>query len=297
MQGARLDLFDARCCTLGEGAFWHPLRAQPFWFDILGQRLLSLGPGPADTPEPLCWQFDEPVSAAGWIDADHLLVASAGALLRLDLRDGRRERLVALEEDLPANRSNDGRADPMGGFWIGTMARDEAPGKGAIWRYWRGELHRLRAAMTIPNAICFAPDGRSAYFADTAGQTVWIQDLDAQGWPQGEARVFLDLRGSDQHPDGAVTDAQGNFWNARWGSGRLVGHRPDGSVLEQVALPARQPTCPAFAGKGLDMLIVTSAATGLDPATATTPGADGATWAVRPAARPVGRPEPAVIVP
>ncbi len=50
MQGARLDLFDARCCTLGEGAFWHPLRAQPFWFDILGQRLLSLGPGPADTP-------------------------------------------------------------------------------------------------------------------------------------------------------------------------------------------------------------------------------------------------------
>lgn len=207
-------VFDPRICALGEGAFWHPERAQPFWFDILGRRLMSQLDG-----APLEWQFDEMVSAAGWIDRDHLLIASQTALLRFDLRTGGQKKLIALEADKPGNRSNDGRADPRGGFWIGTMSRRAEAGKGAIYRYLDGELRLLRGNMSIPNAICFSPDGRLAYFADTAAQTVWSQDLDPQGWPCAEARVFLDLAGTDQFPDGAVTDDQGRFWNARWGSG------------------------------------------------------------------------------
>jgi sugar lactone lactonase YvrE len=68
---------------------------------------------------------------------------------------------------MPANRPNDGRADPQNGFWIGTMGKTHAPNAGAIYRYYRGELRRLFAGLTIPNAICFSPDGQSAYFTDT----------------------------------------------------------------------------------------------------------------------------------
>lgn len=276
------SVFDPRICELGEGAFWHPQRAQPFWFDILGRRLLSQADG-----GPLAWQFDEMVSAAGWIDRDQLLIASESALLRFDLRDGSQRRLAALEPDRPGNRSNDGRADPRGGFWIGTMSREAAPGQGAIYRYLDGELRQLHAGLSIPNAICFSPDGRLAYFADTAAQTVWVQDLDEQGWPMAEARVFLDLAGSDQFPDGAVTDDQGRFWNARWGSGTVACHAPDGRLLERLSLPASQPTCPCFAGPDLSRLIVTSAAEGRHGPQ------DGATWLLDPGAAR-GRPEPRV---
>ncbi|CAM3178219.1 Sugar lactone lactonase YvrE [Paracoccus aminovorans] len=274
-------VFDPRICELGEGAFWHPERAQPFWFDILGRRLMSQRDG-----NPLEWQFDEMVSACGWIDRDHLLIASETALLRFDLRTGAHQKLVALEPDRAGNRSNDGRADPQGGFWIGTMSRSAETGQGALYRYLDGELRQLRAGLSIPNAICFSPDGRLAYFADTAAQRVWAQALDEQGWPKGQARLFLDLSGTDQFPDGAVTDDQGRFWNARWGSGSVACHAPDGRLLKRLALPASQPSCPCFAGPNLSQLLVTSAAEGRHGPQ------DGRTWLLDPQAR--GRPEPRV---
>ena len=280
------SVFDPRICELGEGALWHPQRRQLFWFDILGRRLLS-----QTEDAPLEWQFDEMVSAAGWIDQDHLLIASETALLRFDLRNGSHKPLVALEPDRPGNRSNDGRADPQGGFWIGTMSRKAEPGQGAIYRYLDGDLRRLHGNLSIPNAICFSADGRLAYFADTAVQTVWAQDLDAQGWPVGQPRVYLDLAGSDQFPDGAVTDDQGRFWNARWGSGAIACHAPDGQLLHRLDVPARQPSCPCFAGDDLSRLIVTSAAEGLSAGERS--AGDGQTWRLDPGpAR--GRPEPRV---
>jgi sugar lactone lactonase YvrE len=278
------SLFDPRICELGEGAFWHPEREQAFWFDIHGRRLLSrLG------DRELLWRFDEKPSAMGWIDRDQVLIATETALIRFDLRDGRRELLAPLEADRPDTRSNDGRADPHGGFWIGTMAHDASPERGAIYRYYRGELRQLRGGVSIPNAICFSPDGRLAYFADTALQTVWSQDLDDEGWPAAEAQVFLDLSGTDEHPDGAVTDSQGRFWNARWGSGAVVCHAPDGHVLHRLQLPPVQASCPAFIGPDLDRLLVTSAATGLSGAQ------DGSTWLLD-AKGARGRAEPRVIL-
>lgn len=276
-------LFDPRICALGEGAFWHPLREQAFWFDIHGRRLLS-----RQGDREIGWSFDEKASAMGWIDRDRVLIATETALRLLDLGNGGLSLLTPLEADRPANRSNDGRADPCGGFWIGTMAHDASPGQGAIYRYYRGELRKLCGDMTIPNAICFSPDGTLAYFADTDAQMVWSQTLDQDGWPQGQAQVFLDLRGTDQNPDGAVTDDQGRLWNARWGSGAVACHAPgDGRELFRLSLPAAQTSCPAFIGADLDQLLVTSAAEGLSGPQ------DGQTWLLAPmGAR--SRPEPRV---
>lgn len=279
----RQTLFDPRACTLGEGAFWHPERQQVFWFDILGRRLLSRKDG-----RELEWRFGQRVSAAGWIDHDRLLIASDSALLafHLDTRDS--HELAPLEPDRADTRSNDGRADPWGGFWIGTMALDAAADQGAIYRYYQGRIEKLYPGISIPNAICFAPDRSLAYFADTARQTVWVQDLDDDGWPQGSARVFLDLTGTEEFPDGAVTDAAGNFWNARWGSGRLVCHAPDGRQIAEIRVPSRQTTCPAFMVRDLDQILLTSAAEGL------TGAQEGRTWRILPDPGIRGLPEPRV---
>lgn len=269
---ASVSVFDQRICTLGEGAFWHPERNQPFWFDILGRRLHSV-----DGEQPRTWQFNEFVSAAGWIDHDRLLIASQNALFTFDLATGTRQDLLPLEADVAGNRSNDGRADPQGGFWIGTMALDASEGAGAIYRYFNGTLRKIVDKVSIPNAICFAPDGSLAYYADTARHMIWSQALDAEGWPKGEAAVFADLSAEGLYPDGAVTDAAGNLWCALWGSAQLVCFDPSGARIQSVTLPAKQPTCPAFIGEGRDRLMVTSAAVGMH---SDNNPENGKTWAV-----------------
>jgi sugar lactone lactonase YvrE len=234
--------FDDRACILGEGPLWHPERGQLFWFDIMGKRLLTRTEG---------WRagvgLRPPCQRGGWVDRETLLVASETDLFRFDLTPARGTR-APLEADNAATRSNDGRADPFGGFWIGTMGKNAEAGAGALYRYYRGEVVKLRDGITIPNATCFAPDGRHAYFADTAEHVVWRIALDGEGWPDGVWEVWLDHRESGINPDGAVVDAEGRFWCAEWGAARVASYDPDGKLVEEISLDVPQPTCPASVG-------------------------------------------------
>lgn len=269
-------------CDLGEGAFWHPERGAFFWFDITGRTLHSL---------TRSWHFPEMVSAMGWIDAARVLIASETRLFMFNLETGVETRVCGLEADNTVTRSNDGRADPMGGFWIGTMGKQAQPGAGAIWRWHGGTLRRLFAGITISNAISFPPDGTSACFTDTASARVMRVALDADGWPRGEPECWLDLSGTGLHPDGAVFDAEGRFWVAQWGAGRVAAYAPDGSRQRVVEVPAAHASCPCFGGDGLRDLYCTTARQGLDR-----PGPlDGAAFFARDIAQ--GQAEHRVLLP
>ncbi|MEM6304558.1 MAG: SMP-30/gluconolactonase/LRE family protein [Pseudomonadota bacterium] len=283
-----MKLHDSRACALGEGSLWHPERQTLYWFDILGKKML----GQSETG-PQEWQFDEHVSAAGWIDAERVLVASETGLWEFNLATGARARVAELEAQNPVTRSNDGRADPWGGFWIGTMGKNAEAGAGAIYRYYRGALQQLYAKAHIPNAICFAPDRSCAYFTGLEDGLVMRQPLEpADGWPAGAPEIFLDLRGAAGEPDGAVTDASGTFWIARWGGACVSAFAPDGTHLRDIALPAAQITCPAFGGPALRDLYVTSATDGLAQPSGFEH--DGRTFLLEGLAQ--GLPEPRVIL-
>jgi sugar lactone lactonase YvrE len=282
-------IFDARPCDLGEGPLWHPTRGQLFWFDILNKRLMT-----RTDAGPEHWQFDEMVSAAGWTGPDSLLIASESRLFSLDLVTGAQTTLAMIEAENPLTRSNDGRADRQGGFWIGTMGKrgGDDPGKGAIYRWYRGELRRLYPGITIPNAICFAPDGRTAHFADTVTGKVMRVALDSDGWPKGTPEVFLDLTAEGLHPDGAVIDAAGTLWLAQWGSARVAAYAMDGTFLRAVGFDAPHTSCPAIGSDGT--LYCTTALQGMDAsARAAHPNA-GKTFAAPAIAQ--GIPEPQVIL-
>ncbi len=254
-------IYDSRACTLGEGPLWHPLRRQFFWFDILNNKLLS-----RQGETPLEWAFGERVSAAGWVGAAELLIASETGLYRFNLDTSAVQPLAALEADKPETRSNDGRADPFGGFWIGTMGKKAQRGAGAIYRFYKGELRKLYPNISIPNSLCFAPDGRTAYFSDSATRQTMRVALDAEGWPLGQPELFLDHTGHVPEPDGAVTDAEGRLWLAFWNGARVNCYAPDGNLLSSVTVDAPQATCPAFGGEGLETLFCTSAFDGMDAA-------------------------------
>lgn len=254
-------IFDDRLCELGEGPLWHPTRNQLFWFDILGQKLLS-----QDRDGPREWRFPEIASAAGWVSDDVLLIAGERDLFLFDLETEEVETLCLLEADKPKNRPNDGRADPQGGFWIGTMGKKHETGAGAFYRYYRGELRQLYDGISIPNSTCFAPDGKSACFSDTTTGKVMRVALDANGWPKGAPEVYLDLTAQGLNPDGAVIDATGVLWLAEWGASRVAAYAPDGSFLRAVEFDAPHTSCPAFGGPNLTALLCTSALQDMDAA-------------------------------
>lgn len=248
-------VYDRAVASLGEGPLWHPEREQLYWFDIHGSRLLTQENG-----ESREWAFDENVSAAGWVDDTHLLVASETRFLRFNVETGVREDIIALEADVPGNRSNDGRADPWGGFWIGTMSKEEGTPSGTFYRYYRGEVTPMFDGLTIPNACCFSPDRSFALFCDTADNKVMKVTLDPKdGWPVGEPVVWLDLSDQPWGVDGAVIDADGRFWNAQWNGWRVACYDTDGTFLREVPVGGAHSSCPAFGGPDLTTLFVTTA--------------------------------------
>ena len=151
----------------------------------------------------------------------------------------------------------------------------------SIYRYYRGDLRKIVSDISIPNAISFAPGGTHAYYADTTQGRIWRQALNHDGWPDGAPRVFLDL-GPGSGPDGAVVDAGGRLWNAQWGHYRVAVYDTDAQLVRTHALPARQPSCPAFGGDDLTVLYVTTAREHLG---AEARAADGMTYRIPTEAR------------
>lgn len=260
-QTARL-LIDSKC-ELGEGPFWHPARQQLFWFDINEQTLFAAS---ADGEIKDSWLFNETVTAAAIVDDHTLVLASENGLIRFDLAVGGMNRIVDIESDIPANRSNDCRVHPSGAFWIGTMVKEEGPKEGSVYHYRSGALTRIIENVAIPNATCFSPDGRIAYWADTPSKKILKCATDPQtGLPIGDWELFADVSDHRGYPDGAVIDSEGYLWNARWGGSCVVRHAPDGSVDRVIEVPVSQVTCPAFGGKDLKTLFITTAAKTLSP--------------------------------
>jgi sugar lactone lactonase YvrE len=222
-------------------------------------------------------------------DVSQLLVADDGLYVR-DIASGALQLHVALEADRPGNRSNDARTHPSGTFWTSTMGRNAEPGAGAIYALHRGELKRLFSGISIPNAICFSPDGATGYFTDTSDNVLCRVALDpASGLPTGPP-VALYLHRGEGGLDGAVVDADGLIWCARWGGGCIDAYAPDGRRVRTLQVPARQPSCPVFVGAAFDRLLVTTAFQGMDDAARAADPGHGRTFLLDVAAR--GRPEP-----
>lgn len=255
-------------CALGEGAFWHPAREEFFWVDITAGMVHSAAQ---------IWDMGEMVSAMGWVDHARMVIATETRLALFEPGTGAHRTLCALDAERANTRSNDGRADLQGGFWISTMGKDAQKGAGAIWRWHGGELRRLFSDITIPNAICFTPDGQSACFTDTPTRRILRVALDTDGWPKGTPECWLDLSADGLNPDGAVFDAGGLFWVAQWGAGRVAAYAPDGAFVQAVEFPAPHTSCPSFGGPDLRTLFCTTAREGrtrptaLEGATFSTP--------------------------
>ncbi len=260
---ARL-LLDSQC-ALGEGPLWHVGRQQLFFLDINEQTLFAVT---AEGEIKDSWLFNETVSALALLDDQTLVLVTDTGLKEFDLATGGMNRINEIEADNPQTRGNDSRVHPSGGFWIGTMTRSEQEASiGSVYHYRAGTLTTLKSGIKIPNATCFSPDGRIAYWTDTPTKKIMQVATDpTTGLPVGEWTLFADVSEGRGYPDGAVVDSEGYLWNAKWGGSCVVRHAPDGSIDRVVEVPVSQVTCPAFGGPDLKTMFITTAAKNLSDA-------------------------------
>jgi sugar lactone lactonase len=282
-------LLSAERCHLGEGPTYDAATNTAWWFDILERKLFEaqLASGSVTVHS-----LGKMASALARIDGERQLIVAEDGLYIRSIADGRMSLFAPLEPDNPATRSNDSRVHPSGTFWLGTMGRNAEPRTGAIYALQGGRISRLYGDITIPNAICFSGDGSIGYFADTATNILYRVPLDAAtGLPVGDPVPFVRHEGVGGI-DGAVVDADGLIWNARWGGGCIDVYDTSGQRQRSLRVPARQSSCPAFVGRDFSRLLVTTAWEGMDDAARAADPEHGRTFILDVASR--GRSEPDV---
>jgi sugar lactone lactonase YvrE len=289
MQAVPTSVLSAELCHLGEGPTYDGATDTAWWFDIREGKLFEAQLGSRNIRIHALGRM---ASALGRIDAARQLIVAEDGLYIREIANGAMTLFCPLEADNPLTRSNDSRVHQSGTFWIGTMGRKAEPGAGAIYALHRGRITTLFSRISIPNSICFSPDGATGYFADTARGVLHGVPLDpATGLPRGEPEVLLRHSGPGGL-DGSVCDADGQIWNACWGAGRIDVYSPKGERLRSLQVPARQASCPAFVGPDLSRLLVTSAWQDIDAAARAADPDAGRTFVLEAAAR--GRAEPDV---
>ncbi|MBZ5584685.1 MAG: SMP-30/gluconolactonase/LRE family protein [Acidobacteriia bacterium] len=256
----------------GEAPVWHAAERALYWTDINRFLIHRFDPAGGCVRS---WFFDEPVTALALTDREETLAVALGSRLlfwnsRTDERRGHGFRL----EGWPAVRFNDGRADPSGSLWLGTMRNnvgpDGAPGEaggtdGALFRLDPdGSVTVWKRGIGISNTVAWSPDRKRFYFADSLANAVYAYDYDPATGAIGGERPFFEgfSRGL---PDGSTVDQEGCLWNCRYGGGCIVRVAPDGVIERIVEMPAGNITSCTFGGPGLTTLYATSAGIGADP--------------------------------
>jgi sugar lactone lactonase YvrE len=252
---AMLPVHQANAVT-GEAPLWDPGTETLWWIDIEGQRLLGF------SPEGGREQAHNLPSMPGLIVARRtggLVIGLEDGLHAVESAQGLGERLVAVEPDDARTRLNDGKADPAGRVWFGSMDKTGCGATiGSLYRLdLNGAVDRYRRDVGIPNAIAFAPDGRTLYFADSRTRTVEAFSYDPETGEPGASRLFVRYE-EGESPDGTCVDSQGALWIAVIGGSRLERRLPDGSLDTIVRLPVSRPTMPMLGGRDKRTLFVTS---------------------------------------
>ncbi|MBA3834564.1 MAG: SMP-30/gluconolactonase/LRE family protein [Sphingomonas sp.] len=245
---------------LGEGPVWVEREQALYWLDIKGRKIFGLG----ESGELAQWDTPMRVGSIAPRQNGGFIAGTEDGFAWIDLDQDRFEIFHNPEPHLPDNRFNDGKTDPAGRFWAGTMDNREKQATGSLYRLDPNlECEVVDKGYKVTNGPAFSPDGRRMYHNDSARQTIYAFDFGPGGDPE-ERRVFAQFGEGDGYPDGMTVDSDGCLWVAFWDGWCLRRISADGEVIRKLEMPVQRPTSCAFGGSALDRLYVTSARVGLD---------------------------------
>jgi sugar lactone lactonase YvrE len=246
---------------LGEGPVWDDRSGQLAWVDIMAEKVNYFDPVTGATKS---YATGAPVGAAALRESGGLIVALPGGMASLSLETGDVAMLCALPDPAGDIRMNDGKCDPAGRFWAGTMAYDFRAGAASLYCFdGAGGVSKKLSGVTISNGLGWSPDGSLMYYVDTMTGLLEVFDYDVASGEISGRRTVASAARPGAFPDGLAVDAEGNIWVALWGGGCVVCFDPAGRKQAEIEVPASQSSCCAFGGDGYADLYITSARTGL----------------------------------
>lgn len=262
MTSPQVDLvLDVRA-ALGEGPVWHSCEQRLYWVDIPAGNVHVYDP---QSNQDLVYGVGQMVGAAVPRRAGGLVLATQSGLGTFDLERREFSLLAAPERHLPDNRFNDGKCDPRGRFWAGTMSLIRQAGAASLYCLdIDGTVRQVFGGVTTSNGLDWSPDQRTMYYIDTPTLQVAAFDYDADSGAICNRRTIITFPPGIGRPDGMTVDAEGRLWIAHWDGGRISRWDPDsGRQLQEIFLPVARVTSCAFGGANLDRLYITTARHGL----------------------------------
>ena len=287
---------------LGESPFWHPQEQRLYWVDIPGRRIARVAVQGLEAQGPVAyWPLPQEPGCIAPVQGGGLIMALRDGIYLASEWGGPLQLLVAAPYDARKQRFNDGKCDAQGRFWAGSLYEPKDQALGVLYMLDGQGLHAMLGGtkdgahdgVVTANGLAWSPDGRTAYWADTAAHQIRAFDFDAASGQLSNPRVFYQATpkpagwawGSAApyggRPDGAAVDAEGCYWSAQYEGGRLLRFSPQGEVLAEVVTPVPCPTMPCFGGEDLKTLFITTSRHGRSQAELAQYPGTGCVWAMR----------------
>lgn len=253
-----------RCASvLGEGALWDERQSKLLWVDIAQGHLHRFDPK-SGTNET--FEIGVSVGSVALEDEGDVVLAVRNGIGRYDTKSNVLEMLVTMEHENKNVRFNDGKCDPAGRFWAGTLSEDGASDIASLFCLENDlSLSCKISRVGISNGICWSPEKDTMYYIDSMSQNVVAYRYSCVDGGIHSPRVVVEIDIEEGTPDGMCVDVEGMLWVALWGGGKVIRIHPrTGNRLLEVYVPnASKVTSCAFGGENLTTLFITTARQGL----------------------------------
>ena len=257
-------LIDAHA-LVGEGPIWDADANVLWWVDIMSSELYAYDPQTGENRE---WNVGQHVGTVVQRASGGLMLALRDGFAAFDPDSGKLEMLADPEAHLPGNRFNDGKCDPGGRFWAGTMAYEDHSDQGSVYRMDTDHsVHKMIENIGVSNGIIWNLDAKTMYYTDSLDYAIRAYDYDVGTGGISNERISIDFPQEMGIADGFTIDEEGMLWVAHFGSSRVRRWNPDtAAVLVEIELPTASITACAFGGPNLDQLYITCATLGMSDA-------------------------------
>jgi sugar lactone lactonase YvrE len=251
-----LELVVDAHAELGEGPVWDERSGLLWWVDLLGGTVHRTDPvsGTDETTN-----VGSAIGAVALREDDRLLVAVADGVGVLDPLTKDVELVLPLLTGDPDLRMNDGKVDPLGRFWVGSMSWSLTPGAGVLLRIDPDlSVTPMLTDLTIPNGLDWSDDARSMYYIDTVTSRVDRFAFDIRTGTMSGRQPLVTVPAGQGYPDGMTLDAEGHLWVALFDGWGVQRYSPEGRLEDRIEVPAEQVTSVTFGGRNLEDLYITT---------------------------------------
>ena len=247
---------------LGEGPIWDQEQEKLWWINIFRGELYCFDP---KRNENTRYSMGQQIGTVVLRESGGLAVALEKGFYGFDPTDGELNLILDPEPDHPGNRFNDGKCDPTGRYWAGTMEKAEEKATGSLYCLdQQGKCHARETGIFISNGITWTQDGKTMYYIDSPTRKVDAYEFDLETGNISSRRTAIEIPEGLGYPDGMAIDVNDDLWIAMWGGWCVAKFDPrNGKLLETIDLPVANVTACAFGGAELNELFITTARKGI----------------------------------